>query len=137
MAKKKAAKVTKKTKVTKKKTSSKSSGSSKKGVQAKATSAEDSLDDDMDLEVSDSANAPSLSTIAAEALNDENNSARQAAMALSASTLKNFRHHPDIENFYRFIYENDLRFEALELISQKLEEKRTKRAIKLAKKAAH
>ena len=42
-----------------------------------------------------------------------------AALAAAASTtemsasFKNFRHHPDMENFYRFIYENDLRHEAL------------------------
>ncbi|MBI2605056.1 MAG: hypothetical protein HYW49_03140 [Deltaproteobacteria bacterium] len=29
---------------------------------------------------------------------------------------KNFRNHPDMENFFRFIYENDLRIEALEII---------------------
>lgn len=47
----------------------------------------------------------------------------QSGMALAAATaetaagsLKNFRHHPDIENFYRFIFENDLRYEALEFI---------------------
>ena len=34
----------------------------------------------------------------------------------AAGSLKNFRHHPDIENFYRFIYENDLRYEGLEII---------------------
>jgi len=28
------------------------------------------------------------------------------------SPLKNFRSNPDVENFYRFIYENDLRKEA-------------------------
>src|SRR3972149_4015336 len=26
-----------------------------------------------------------------------------------SASFKNFRHHPDMENFYRFIYENDLR----------------------------
>jgi len=51
------------------------------------------------------------------------NGAQSSGLALAAatadtaaSTLKNFRHHPDIENFYRFIYENDLRYEALEII---------------------
>jgi hypothetical protein len=33
-------------------------------------------------------------------------------------TPKNFRNHPDMENFFRFIYENDLRLEALEIIDQ-------------------
>ena len=51
--------------------------------------------------------------------------ASQAGLAMAAATadtasgsLKNFRHHPDIENFYRFIYENDLRYEALEIIDR-------------------
>jgi len=42
--------------------------------------------------------------------------AATAGAETSAGSLKNFRHHPDIENFYRFIYENDLRYEALEII---------------------
>jgi hypothetical protein len=42
--------------------------------------------------------------------------AATAGSETSAGSLKNFRHHPDIENFYRFIYENDLRYEALEII---------------------
>ena len=31
---------------------------------------------------------------------------------------KNFRNHPDMENFFRFIYENDLRLEALHIIDE-------------------
>jgi hypothetical protein len=31
---------------------------------------------------------------------------------VEARTVKNFRHNPDIENFYRFIHENGLRREA-------------------------
>ena len=59
-----------------------------------------------------------------------------AAMAAAAGggeisgSLKNFRHHPDMENFYRFIYENDLRHEALLLIDQFLVDKAEKRATK-------
>lgn len=34
----------------------------------------------------------------------------------SSGVPKNFRNHPDMENFFRFIYENDLRIEALEII---------------------
>jgi hypothetical protein len=52
------------------------------------------------------------------------------AMAAAASSategsasLKNFRHHPEMENFYRFIFENDLRLEALELIDKRLIER--------------
>jgi hypothetical protein len=42
--------------------------------------------------------------------------ASAAAAEVAAGSLKSFRHHPDLENFYRFIYENDLRYEALEII---------------------
>ena len=49
----------------------------------------------------------------------QGNLAMAAATAeTAAGSLKNFRHHPDIENFYRFIYENDLRYEALEIIDR-------------------
>lgn len=41
-----------------------------------------------------------------------------ASAETAAGSLKNFRHHPDIENFYRFIYENDLRYEGLEIIDR-------------------
>lgn len=46
-------------------------------------------------------------------------SAPQPAPEVTIS-LKNFRHHPDMENFYRFIYESDLRFEALAIFDQLL-----------------
>ncbi|MFN7684254.1 MAG: hypothetical protein ACK5QT_02460 [Oligoflexia bacterium] len=45
-----------------------------------------------------------------------------AALAAAGSgemsaSFKNFRHHPDMENFYRFIHENDLRHEALAILN--------------------
>jgi len=43
------------------------------------------------------------------------------------SASKNFRQHPDMENFYRFIYENDLRFEALSIIDDLLVTKKYKK----------
>lgn len=36
-------------------------------------------------------------------------------------TMRNFRQHPDIENFYRFIIENDLRPEAFTVLNAKFE----------------
>lgn len=39
-------------------------------------------------------------------------------------SFKNFRHHPELENFYRFIYENDLRFEAVALLDRVLASRR-------------
>ncbi len=50
----------------------------------------------------------------------------QPTAEMSAS-FKNFRHHPDMENFYRFIYENDLRHEALGIIDELIAEKLAKK----------
>ena len=49
-------------------------------------------------------------------------------------TLKNFRKAPEVENFYRFISDNDLRREAcmvLEVITAKLCQKKKKRSRKI------
>lgn len=59
-----------------------------------------------------------------------------AALAAAGSgemsaSFKNFRHHPDMENFYRFIFENDLRHEALAIMNQMVQQKQNE---KLAKK---
>lgn len=51
-------------------------------------------------------------------------------------TIKNFRNAPDIENFYRFVHENDLRLEAkkiLELVVKNMIEA-TKKKSKKSKK---
>jgi CO/xanthine dehydrogenase Mo-binding subunit len=44
-----------------------------------------------------------------------------------SASFKNFRHHPDMENFYRFIYENDLRHEALGIIDEIMVEKQQRK----------
>lgn len=49
--------------------------------------------------------------------------------AISPNVPKNFRQQADIEAFYRFVYENDLRLEALDII-------KNVRAQKVAAKAA-
>ena len=36
------------------------------------------------------------------------------------SSLKKFRQSPEIEGFYRFLYENELRVEALEIVDKLL-----------------
>ena len=49
-------------------------------------------------------------------------------------TLRNFRKSPEVENFYRFISENDLRREALmilEVITSKLVQKKKKKSRKI------
>lgn len=70
------------------------------------------------------------------------NAAAMAAAAANGQTdmsasFKNFRHHPDMENFYRFIYENDLRHEALAIIDQIMAEKQKRRALRGAKATPH
>ena len=50
--------------------------------------------------------------------------------ALPASAKK-FRQSPEIEGFYRFIYENDLQVEALEILNKIIA---TRKAEKAAKK---
>jgi hypothetical protein len=77
----------------------------------------------------------------AEASNGSSNAAALAA-ATSGSTemsasFKNFRHHPDMENFYRFIYENDLRHEALAIIDEIMAEKVQRKLVKGSKAQAH
>ena len=60
-----------------------------------------------------------------------------APSSTSSGNLKNFRHHPEMENFYRFVYENDLRFEALEIINEVLTEKRARKQMKKKKSTTH
>jgi outer membrane biosynthesis protein TonB len=54
-----------------------------------------------------------------------------------SASFKNFRHHPDMENFYRFIYENDLRLEALAIINDMMTERANRKAVRSAKANAH
>src|SRR4051812_6572458 len=78
---------------------------------------------------------------AAESSSQSGNAAALAAATgnsteMSAS-FKNFRHHPDMENFYRFIYENDLRHEALAIIDEIMVEKAQRRLVKGVKAQSH
>jgi hypothetical protein len=75
-----------------------------------------------------SSNAAGLAVAAAAAT---------ASADAAAGSLKNFRHHPDIENFYRFIFENDLRYEALEFIDVIVGQRTTQKSVKLQKAKAH
>ena len=99
--------------------------------------------------IEDAATAPTVDAdeleeqedAAAEASGQNSNAAALAAAAggqteMSAS-FKNFRHHPDMENFYRFIYENDLRHEALAIIDEIMLDKQEKRIAKGTKVQAH
>jgi hypothetical protein len=88
---------------------------------------------------------PALAGPSAEELEDAEDAANETAARAATGggppqevsiTFKNFRHHPDMENFYRFIYENDLRFEALDLITKRLGEGKSKEALVAASPAA-
>ncbi len=51
-------------------------------------------------------------------ISSENNAPKPEEMSATGNLSKNFRNHPDMENFYRFIYEHDLRLEALQIIDE-------------------
>ncbi len=42
------------------------------------------------------------------------------------SSMKKFRQSPEIEGFYRFIYENDLRSEAFDILEKIIERRKGK-----------
>ncbi len=54
------------------------------------------------------------------------------------TSVKKFRQSPEIEGFYRFIFENDLQKEAYEILNRIIENRKNKKAIdkKAAKEAA-
>jgi hypothetical protein len=54
---------------------------------------------------------------------------------LSAGSLKSFRQQPEMENFYRFVYENDLRLEALKIIDEILTDKNGQKNLKAPSKS--
>lgn len=54
-----------------------------------------------------------------------------------SASFKNFRHHPDMENFYRFIFENDLRHEAVAILDKMQAERLARKAILKSKGQAH
>lgn len=80
-----------------------------------------------------------------EVATSSTSSAGGNAAALAAATgttemsasFKNFRHHPDMENFYRFIYENDLRLEALGIINEMMTERAARKTLRTAKSNTH
>ena len=79
-------------------------------------------------------------TKSAAASSGGGNAAALAAVTGStemSASFKNFRHHPDMENFYRFIFENDLRLEALAIINDMMVERTNRKAVKFAKTNAH
>ncbi|MDR3607367.1 MAG: hypothetical protein P4M08_08305 [Oligoflexia bacterium] len=95
--------------------------------------------------------APTISADEAEELEEAADAAasgggansNEAALAAASGTsdmsasFKNFRHHPDMENFYRFIYENDLRHEALAIIDTMMADKLARKSAKTSAKSKH
>ena len=50
------------------------------------------------------------------------------------SSIKKFRQSPEIEGFYRFIYENDLQREAYEILEKIIARRKLERTQKKARK---
>ncbi len=50
------------------------------------------------------------------------------------TSMKKFRQSPEIEGFYRFIYENDLQREAYDILEQIIERRRSEKAEKKSRK---
>ena len=87
-------------------------------------------------EIEEAEDAAAASSSGGGSSNDAALAAANGSGEMSAS-FKNFRHHPDMENFYRFIYENDLRHEALSIIDQIMVEKVARRTQGKPGKSAH
>ncbi len=87
-------------------------------------------DDDKDIET------PKLSTAEGDGGNAAAVAAASGNTEMSAS-FKNFRHHPDMENFYRFIYENDLRLEAMKIFDEIIVQRQNHKLVKSMKTQPH
>lgn len=65
-----------------------------------------------------------------EAMEQERSSAEtlssQMTTSASPASIKSFRSQPEVENFYRFVHENDLRLEASELLEAVIEKRQIK-----------
>ena len=60
-------------------------------------------------------------------------SPNDAEVSAIPASLKKFRQSPEIEGFYRFIYENDLRTEAFEIIDDISQKRLASKAKKKSK----
>jgi hypothetical protein len=110
----------------------------KKGAKAQQPSIPepDSENPAIDLEEIEEQEEASTAAASASSGNAAALAAASGNQEMSAS-FKNFRHHPDMENFYRFIYDNDLRHEALAIIDEIIIDKNEKKAGKGPKTPAH
>ncbi len=66
-------------------------------------------------------------------MNDELDLSNEAKASLTGGVPKNFRQQADMEAFYRFVHENDLREEALAIFDKVREQKAVQRAAKKPK----
>jgi hypothetical protein len=86
--------------------------------------------------------AEELEEAAEEAAASSGGGGNAAALAAAngstdmSASFKNFRHHPDMENFYRFIFENDLRHEALAIIDTIMVDKANRKNAKAVTKTS-
>jgi hypothetical protein len=126
------------------KTEKKAAGKPAKGGKESAPGAKNAKAAEAELTAAPASeeDAEELEEQAAVASSSGGGNAAALAAAAGGSTemsasFKNFRHHPDMENFYRFIYDNDLRLEALQIIDEVLIEKRRRKELKHAKAQAH
>jgi len=104
--------------------------------------ASEELDEDVEFLMSGAGDSSKSSSVggdsslsAAEQAQQDN--AKTAFEGITASNLKNFRHHPDIENFYRFVFDNDLRIEALSILDENIAAKKIRKALKDKKEKVH
>ncbi len=119
-------------------------GAPAKAEKKKLEAAESSTVASEDSEAAPAIDLDELEEQEAEAASASSQGGNAEALAAAAgsptemsASFKNFRHHPDMENFYRFIYDNDLRHEALAIIDEIIEEKQQRKIVKGAKAQAH
>lgn len=67
-------------------------------------------------------------------MKNTNQEAKSPVSNLNATAVKAFRQQADIESFYRFVHENDLRAEALKILDEGIAQKKLARRIKNRKK---
>jgi len=115
-----------------KKSSPKLSAKASKALEAAAPAADVQIDqEELEEQQAEAASKSSGGNEAALAAAAAGNPTEMSA------SFKNFRHHPDMENFYRFIYENDLRHEALHIMDQMQMQKQTRKAVKTLRAQPH
>jgi hypothetical protein len=107
------------------------------GKQAKGSEAPVEGAPVVDLEELEEQEAEAASARAGSGSPEAELAAAAAGTGEMSASFKNFRHHPDMENFYRFIFENDLRHEAVAILDKMQSERLLRKNVKAAKSQAH